>query len=104
MATLVKVMNLASRFECWIPDHAIDRAVPANGPHDGCIALMPDDWPSEHGEFDDTANLWTVLRRLDAGGVNLIPPDHTTRPSPEEVNDAIRRRGYAVHPHDHHLG
>jgi len=52
-----KIKNLHNDYSEYVEDAVIDRAAESNGPTEGCIALMPEDWPK--GTTEDN-NLWIV--------------------------------------------
>jgi hypothetical protein len=57
----IMIKNLATHTRHWFSEAAIDRAVPCNGPDDGLyIAVMPEDWPADLGEFSDESNIWLL--------------------------------------------
>jgi hypothetical protein len=56
----IKMKNLANHESFWFSDEAIARSVPANGPHGTCVAVLPEDWPADAGEFSDESNIWLL--------------------------------------------
>ena len=62
----IELRHMTSLDWFWFSDEAVERSVPCNvGPDDSMyVAVMPEDWPLELGEFSDETNIWFLHEQV----------------------------------------